>query len=215
MRPPPTGRPGDPTASSRCTSRRSQLLRSPAAPTDRRGKAQFVFAGKEGTSCFILFWATPHSSVGGTFTMRSRHRARPRSRRASKRLPRTRGVRGSARSARSAGQRRLVDQDAGWDDGTSSTSSPAAAMASSYSLFFSRHVPASGERSGAASASAARHATIHSTWPQKGGLYPASSRAIARCPVGAAALSTLQVARAGPERRASGRAFLLQEANRH
>ena len=48
--------------------RRSQLLQVTCAPTDRRGRAQFVFAGKEGASYFVLFGRL-RNSVDGTFTL--------------------------------------------------------------------------------------------------------------------------------------------------
>ncbi|HKB19875.1 MAG TPA: hypothetical protein VKC65_02600 [Gaiellaceae bacterium] len=51
-------------------SRRSQLLPVACAPSDRRGRAQFVFAGKEGANYFILFGRL-HNSVDGTFTLRA------------------------------------------------------------------------------------------------------------------------------------------------
>jgi hypothetical protein len=51
-------------------SRRSQLHQVTCAPTDRRGRAQFVFAGKEGASYFILFGRL-RNSVDGTFTLRA------------------------------------------------------------------------------------------------------------------------------------------------
>jgi hypothetical protein len=72
-------------------SRRSQLLPVTCAPTDRRGKAQFVFAGKEGTNYFILFGRL-RNSVDGTFTMRVATPG-PTSKPPGKRLP-ARGVRG-------------------------------------------------------------------------------------------------------------------------
>jgi hypothetical protein len=72
-------------------SRRSQLIQVTCAPTDRRGRAQFVFAGKEGASYFILLGRL-RNSVDGTFTMRVATPG-PTSKPPGKRLP-ARGVRG-------------------------------------------------------------------------------------------------------------------------
>ena len=88
-----------------------------------------------------------------------------------------------ARSARSPGQG-LVDEDAGWDDVQAQPRPPAAAMHFVLALF-SRHVQLRGERSGAA-ARVRRIRDVHS-WPEEG--RPLQHlRAIARYPVGAAAL---------------------------
>ena len=51
-------------------SRRSQLIQVSCAPTDRRGRAQFVFPGKEGANYFILFGRL-RNSVDGTFALRA------------------------------------------------------------------------------------------------------------------------------------------------
>ena len=50
--------------------RRSQLAQVTCAPTDARGQAQFVFAGKEGATYFLLFGRL-RNSVDGTFTLRA------------------------------------------------------------------------------------------------------------------------------------------------
>src|SRR5512133_775086 len=51
-------------------SRRSQLIQVSCAPTDRKGRAQFVFPGKEGANYFILFGRL-RNSVDGTFALRA------------------------------------------------------------------------------------------------------------------------------------------------
>jgi hypothetical protein len=73
-------------------SRRSQLFQVTCAPTDRRGRAQFVFAGKEGASYFILFGRL-RNSVDGTFSLRVATPG-PTSKPPGTRLP-AKGVRGS------------------------------------------------------------------------------------------------------------------------
>jgi hypothetical protein len=50
--------------------RRSQLLQVSCAGTDRRGRAQLVFPGKEGGNYFILFGRL-RNSVDGTFTLKA------------------------------------------------------------------------------------------------------------------------------------------------
>ena len=50
--------------------RRSQLLQVTCAATDRRGRAQLVFAAKGGANYFILFGRL-RNSVDGTFTLRA------------------------------------------------------------------------------------------------------------------------------------------------
>ena len=73
-------------------SRRSQLHQVTCAPTDGHGRAQFVFAGKEGASYFILFGRL-RNSVDGTFTLRAATPG-PTSKPPGTRLP-TKGVRAS------------------------------------------------------------------------------------------------------------------------
>src|SRR4029453_1576541 len=73
-------------------SRRSQLIQVSCAPTDRKGRAQFVFPGKEGANYFILFGRL-RNSVDGTFTLRAATPAPPSKPRGTH-LP-SRGVRAS------------------------------------------------------------------------------------------------------------------------
>jgi hypothetical protein len=73
-------------------SRRSQLSPVICAPTDRRGRAQFVFAAKEGASYFILFGRL-RNSVDGTFALRA-NTPGPTSKPPGTRLP-AKGVRSS------------------------------------------------------------------------------------------------------------------------
>ena len=128
-------------------SRRSQLLQVICAPTDRRGSAQFVFAGKEGTTYFILFGRL-RNSVDGTFTMRVND-TRPDVEAAGHSDCRREGVR-AARSIRSSSRTRRGRPGCRRERRTRSTSSRSEVNALHTRALSSRHVQLRGRRIGAA-----------------------------------------------------------------